>query len=194
MAKANIPSLGTEIVLNDNGLFKGAWARYMHELFARVGGGASYNLGGRFVTNTTPVGNVTGGEDILITENIPKNTIHNDGDIIEIVAFGITAANGTNKTIKLILGSTTLFSTGAVAFNNKSWCIRANIIRNGDALQFINATFNGDVALLTNTATFTSGTENFATTLAVKCTGTSGSSTTNDIIQKGLIINIFPAG
>ncbi len=166
----------------------------MFELWSRVGGSDLYNLGGRLITNNTAVGNVTSGEDALITYSLKKNTLHNDGDVIEIVAYGTTAANGNNKTIKLVLGSTTLFTTGVVAFNNKSWCIKATLTRTGAATQQIIATFQGDLALLTTTATFTAGTEDLTTNLTIKCTGTSGSSTTDDVIQKGLVITMFPAG
>lgn len=194
MAQANLPKVSSEPVINEQGIFNSSWARYMSELFLRIGGSDLYNLGGRLTTNNTAVGNVTGGEDDLITYSLKKNTLHNDGDILEIIAYGTTAANADNKTIKLILGSTTLFTTGVVAFNNKPWCIRAEITRTGSATQQVIATFNGDFALLTNTATFTAGTEDLTTTLTIKCTGTSGSSATNDIIQKGLVIKMFPAG
>ncbi len=192
MPKANIPSLSTEEVLNETGLFKGAWARYMHELWARIGGGDLYNLGGLLVSNTTAVGNITSGEDNLITYSLKKNTLHNEGDVLEITAYGTTAANGNNKTIKLILGSTTLFTTGVLAFNNKAWCIRSTITQITSVTQSIVTEFQGDFGLITNTVTVTAGAENLATTLTIKCTGTSGSSTTDDIIQKGLIVKLFP--
>ncbi len=165
----------------------------MFELWTRVGGSDLYSLGGQLYSSMTPVGNITSDEDTLITYTLPKNTLHNDTDVLEIVVFGITAANGNDKTIKLILGSTTLFSTGVVAFNNKPWCIRAEVTRTGAATQVSIATFNGDFALLTNTATYVAGTEDFTTNLVIKCTGTSGSSTTDDVIQKGLIVKLFPA-
>jgi hypothetical protein len=191
--KANLPSVANEQVINEKGMFKGAWARYMFELWSRVGGGDLYSLGGQLYSNMTAVGNVAGGEDDLITYTLPKNTLHNKADVLEITAFGITAANGNNKTIKLILGTTTLFSTGVLAFNNKPWCIRAEITRTDAATQVSIATFNGDFALLTNTATYIAGTEDFTTNLIIKCTGTSGSSTTDDVIQKGLTVKLFPA-
>lgn len=191
--KANLPSVNNEPVVNEAGLFKAAWARYMFELWTRVGGSDLYSLGGQLHSDMNAVGNIIGGEDDLIKYTLSKNTLHNDSDVLEIVAFGTTAANGNNKTIKLILGSTTLFSTGVVAFNNKPWCIRAEITRTAAATQVSIATFNGDFSLLTNTATYIAGAEDFTTNLIVKCTGTSGSSTTNDIVQRGLIIKLFPA-
>ncbi len=194
MAQANMPSVSTVPVLNEQGIFKSAWARYMFELWSRIGGGDLYNLGGRLITDNTAIGNITSGEDNLITFTLQKNTLHNDGDVIEIIAYGTTATNGNNKTIKLIIGSTTLFSTGVLAFNNKSWCMRSTITRTSSATQQAITTFSGDLSLLTTTATFVSGTEDFTTNLIIKCTGTSGSSTTDDVIQKGLVITMFPAG
>ncbi len=194
MGQANIPNVGNEPVVDGKGLFRSTWARYMSELSLRIGGSDLYNLGGRLTTDNTAIGNITSGEDNLITYSLKKNTLHNDGDVLEIVVYGTTAANGNDKTIKLILGSTTLFTTGALAFNNKTWCIRSVITRTGNATQQAITTFNGDLSLITTTAIFTAGTEDLTTTLTIKCTGTSGSSTTDDIIQKGLVITMFPAG
>lgn len=193
MSTANLPNVGNQVVLNKTGFFSIPWARYMNDLFLRVGGGSSYNLGGRLITNNTAVPNTGTSETDLITYSIQKNTLKNNGDILSIVAYGTTASNSNNKTIKLVLGSTVLFTTGAVAFNNKPWCLRSEITRTDTAKQQAITTFHGDFSVLTNTATFIAGTEDFTTPLTLKCTGTSGTAS-NDVIQKGLIINMFPAG
>lgn len=193
MAQANIPS-AQETVINDDKKFTSVWVRYMFELWKRVNGGALFNLGGRLTTITAAKGNVAGGEDDLISYILPKNTLQNNGDILEIIAYGTTAANADGKTIKLIFGATTLFDTGSIDFNSSAWCIRCEITCiSNTALQAI-ATFQGDFALLTSTSTFTDVTENLTTPLTIKCTGASASSETDDIIQKGLTIKMFPAG
>lgn len=191
MPKSNLPHL-TEPVLDSLNNFTNSWSKFFQELKLRIGADKGYSLGGLLENSTTAVGNVLGGEDNLIVYSLEKNTLLNAGDMLEIIAYGTTAANGNDKTIKLIIGSTTLFSTGLQAFNNKDWCMRCVLTRITSATQQAVTTFHGDFSLLTNTCDFVTGTENFATALTIKCTGTSGSSTTNDVVQKGLIIKQFP--
>ena len=94
------------------------------------------------------------------------------------------------KTIKLLLGSTELFTTGAIAFNNKDWQIKATLTRTGSATQKSITVFSGDTVLLTQVSDFVSGTEDFTTALTIKCTGEATSN--DDIIQQGLTIKFFP--
>lgn len=178
-----------EPVLSEN-FFTKAWSRFFSELAQRIGAGRSYTLGGQLTNDTTAVGNVGAGEDDLITYTLQKNTLENTGDVIDITAQGTTAANGNNKTIKLYLGSTVLFDTGAVALNNSAWSIRAQVTRTGSATQKSTAFFSGDISLVTQTATFVSGTEDLTTSLVVKCTGEATSN--DDIIQQSLTINFYP--
>lgn len=178
-----------ETVLNDENFSK-PWFRFFDLITNRVGLGNSYSLGGRLTTDTTSVGNVGSGADDLITFALEKNTLLNTGDALEITAYGTQAANANNKTIKLLLGSTELFSTGAVASNDKDWELTCRITRTGVATQKCTTSFNGDTVLVTQTANFVSGTENFATALTIKCTGEATSD--NDIVQQGLIIKFFP--
>lgn len=178
-----------EPVLNGE-TFRGTWSKYFEQVWRKVGGGAVYSLGGRLTTNTTAVGNVGSGADDLITYTLEKNTLSILGDVLEITAFGTGAANANNKTIKLLLGTTELFSTGAVGSNNKDWEINCKIIRTAAATQECISQFNGDTVLVTQTADYISGTEDFTTDLTIKCTGEATSN--DDIIQKGLIVKLFP--
>lgn len=189
MPKANLPNFQVP-VLSQYGFFTSRWVRFFHEVFVRMGGDKGYSLGGSLAINTTAVGNVGTGEDDLITYAMEKNVLLNAGDSVSIEAFGTFANNANNKTVKLILGSTTLFSTGAVAFQNQDWAIRSTIIRTGSATQKCITTFYTDYSDITNIADYVSGTEDFTTSLTIKCTGEATSN--NDIIQEGLIIKQFP--
>jgi hypothetical protein len=44
-------------------------------------------------------------------------------------AWGRTGANGNNKTVRILLGTTACYTTGAVAANNKDWLIEVEIRR-----------------------------------------------------------------
>ena len=186
-----IPPQARETVLNGENFSK-SWTRFFDELQRRIGGGLSYSLGGQLTNSTTSVGNVGSGADNLITFTLEKNTLLNAGDSLEITAYGTQAANANNKTIKLLLGSTELFSTGAVASNNKDWELTCRITRTGAATQKCITSFNGDTVLVTQTADHVSGTEDFTTALTIKCTGEATAN--NDIVQQGLIIKFFPVG
>ena len=188
MAKFNVPHSRGSVLSGD--LFAHSWSRFFQDVSRRIGSNKSYSLGGRLATVTTAVGNVGSGQDNLISYSLEKNTLLNAGETLEIVAFGSQAANGNNKTIKLIFGSTTLFSTGAVASNAKDWCIKATIIRTGAATQECITEFSGDTVLVTQTSDYVTATEDFTTALTIKCTGEATSD--NDIIQKGLVVKLFP--
>ncbi len=191
MGRANLPH-SSEPVIDEGNHFTIPWIKYFEQLKARIGAEKQYSLGGTLTSNTTAVGNITSGTDTLISFPMEKNTLLNIGDSIEITAYGTFAANANNKTTALVIGSTTLFTTGAVAFNGTDWCLRSLLTRLSVTTFQAITTFHGDFALLTNTTDFVSGSENFATALTIKCTGLSGGSTTNDIIQKGLLIKQFP--
>lgn len=193
MAKANIPSLATESVLNDKGLFKGAWARYMHELWQRVGGGDLYSLGGLLYSSTTTVGNITGGEDDLISYSLPRNTMHNDTDVLEIIAFGIYANNSHDKTLKFYFDGTLVYTTAIKTPQNTAWQITCRIMRITATTQKVIVSYSGEALGGAVNAFYTVTTVDLTVKNIIKCTGTSGSSATNDIVQEGLIVKLFPA-
>lgn len=169
-----------------------SWYKFFFQMWDRIGGGTQYNLGGTLTVSTTAVGNAGTGEDDLITYSLAKNTMGKTNDRLVIKAFGTFAANGNNKTIKLYLGSTQLFSTGAIAANAKDWCIESEIIRTGSATQEVITNCYTDTSLVGTITDYISGTEDFTTALTIKCTGEATSD--DDIIQKGLTINLFPRG
>jgi hypothetical protein len=166
------------------------WLRFFEDVARKIGSMGQHSLGGRLTTDTTAVGNVGSGADDLISYSLQKNTLNNVGDVLEITAYGTQAANGNNKTIKLVFGTTELFSTGAVASNAKDWEIRCTITRTAAATQNCSTVFLGDTVLVTQVADFVAGTEDFTTALTIKCTGEATSN--DDIIQKGLVVKFFP--
>jgi len=181
----------TAPVLEKNTLFTLAWKSFFRDLFARVAGTKDVMLGGVLHTDVTAVGNVGSGEDTLITYTLPSAVMSTDEDVIEIEAFGTLAANGNSKNIKLYFGSQVIFTTGAVASNAKDWHIKATVVRSGAATQVITSAFSGDTVLVTQTADYVAGTQSLAASVVIKCTGEA--TTTNDIVQQGLIVKLFPA-
>lgn len=148
------------------------------------------NLPKLLAADTTAVGNVGAGEDTLIAYNLPAGTMANDGDTIEIDAWGRFANNANNKSLNLYFGSTLLFLTGALAFQNTKWHFHAVVTRVDATNQRAVATFGGDVTLVTATSQITSPTETLSGAVTIKCTGEATAN--DDIYQEGLVVKYFP--
>lgn len=193
--KVALPGLSSSAV-DSNGIFASAWTIFFTGIWNKLGRGSDIGLGGVIISNSTAVGSVGGGEDTLITYTLPKGLLGTTGDVLEIQAFGIFAANGNTKTVILYFGSTAIYTTTAVAANGGNWAFRAVITRTGAATQNVLATLDSSNATVRavmgfNTA-FTAATETLADALVVKCTGTGTAD--NDIVQKSLIVKYFPNG
>lgn len=152
-------------------------------------GGIDLPIGATLHTDTTSVGNVGAGEDTLITYSMNANTLSSNGNYLEILAWGTTAANANNKRIKLKIGTTTLLDTTAVAANNASWFINARLIRTAASAEQSIASILSDSSLIVDSATYTDVTEDTTTALDIFCTGEATND--NDIVQKGLIIKWY---
>jgi hypothetical protein len=81
--------------------------------------------------STTGVQNTGAGEDDLITYSMPANTLEQNGQGVRITAWGITAANANNKTVKAYFGNLQVFTTGVLAANNRDWRIEVVLYRSG---------------------------------------------------------------
>lgn len=125
----------------------------------------------RIATQVGPVGNTGSSETDLLTTNIVIGTLAKQNSSILIFACGNTAANANNKTLKLYLGSTELFTTGAFAGNNISWTLQAEIVRNGASAQAYWTQFFGS-ATLTSKVTTGTATVSLASNQTLKLTGT----------------------
>lgn len=123
----------------------------------------------RLATQNGPVGNTGAAETDLMQFQLNFNTLGNIGKSIQILAAGKTAANANNKTFKLKLGATTLFTSGAIALNNKDWTFQGEIVSNGSTSQIIWGQFTSNgAATIVNTTT---ASENLGTNLVIKFTG-----------------------
>lgn len=147
------------------------------------------NLGATLAVDTTEVGNVGVGEDTLISYTLASNTLIADTQHLEIYAWGTTAANANNKTVKLYLGSTLILQSAAAAVNNVGWSINARLVRTGAAAQQSSATLLSNNSSFAELGVFASLAEDLTADLDIYCTGEATSD--DDIIQKGLIIKWF---
>jgi len=143
-------------------------------------------------TNSTAVGNVTTGEDDLMTFTFPADAFSADGQGVELHAWGTGANNANTKTLKVYFGSE--MESGTLLANNgiQNWEITARILRTGASTQDYMAIVSRPAAsgvpveFRTHNGTLTE-TETGAITIRVTGEGTS----TNDIVQHGMVITYF---
>lgn len=137
----------------------------------------------------TVVGNVTTGEDDLMSYTIPADALAQAGHLIRVIAWGSLANNANAKTLKGYFGSGTFLSLSMTASAALNWYVDAYIIRTGSDTQDTLAQVQEGVATLaaskqaTILGTLTAD-EDVANTL--KFTGEATS--TNDILQEGMIV------
>ena len=158
---------------------------------ATIGAGGGQDrakIGGVLNVNTTAVGNVGGGEDNLITYPVKPNTLSEDGKIVRMTAFGTTAANGNTKAVKCYFGAT-LVTNISTAGSAVDWRHQITVIRTGAATQMAVGTFGFEDGV--GNMNYATPTEDTGTSITVKCTGQSTESTTNDIVQRGLIVEVM---
>lgn len=141
----------------------------------------------RIHTNTTAVGNVGAGEDDLMTASIEANRLYENGQVLELIAWGTTAANANNKRVRLYVGGTMVLDSGALASNNKSWVLRATVIRTGATTGAVIAEgqFNGAEIQSLYTALVVAST-GWDAAQTVKVTGEATAD--NDVQQRAVLI------
>lgn len=162
--------------------------------FAANSTAVSVRAGGTLTSgvNATDVGNVGGGEDDLMTFTLAASVLAVDLDRLEIDAAFTFAANANNKTVKFYFGSSSQYSTGALAINSGSMVIRVTVVRTGAATQDVFLTAGADNTLLTTAllGKYTTATETLSGAITIKFTGTGTSD--NDVVQKNMVIKFFP--
>lgn len=139
--------------------------------------------------NHTAVGNVTTGEDDLITYTIPAATLGVAKDRIEIDASGTFANSVNNKRLRAYFGATLIFDSGALAITAATnWVFRAAIIRTGAATQESFANLSTSSSTLAAYAFIAAPTETLSGTVIVKLTGEA--TDTNDVVQETMITSV----
>ena len=152
-------------------------------------GGSAVNPAGVLSVNTTSNGNTAvTSEEILMSYSLPAKTLSATGKGIKIRAWGTTAANADNKTIKLYFGSAVI-TTPTAATNNKGWEVELEVFRTGSGTQVVFG--KGQVDTTNVTPLVTTGTETDTGAITIKVTGTAGTANANDIVAKGLIIEML---
>jgi hypothetical protein len=135
-----------------------------------------------FTTSTPTTGTI---EETLASYAMPANLLNRNGQRLFIRAWGTTAANGNNKTQRLMLGSTQLVTTGALAANDKDWQLNAIVIRTGQASATSTALGSANAAGVAHDVV--ASTEDFSTALTIALKATDASSAA-DTTLKGFTV------
>lgn len=143
---------------------------------------------------TTPVGNVGGGEDTLLTTTIPAAAMSVDGQWADVEACLEFAANGNNKTAKLKYGATTLYDSGAVAQNGGCLVLRGRIYRTGATTQrwHLTAIPSTGGALVVTAGSGTAA-ETLSGAVNLVVTGESAAGADGDVSARSLAVTWRPA-
>lgn len=141
---------------------------------------------GRITTNTTPVGNVTTGEDDLMTYTVKANVLSADGKALRVRAWGSYANNGNTKTLKAYFGATGLTLDSSVAAN-VSWVAEVEVIRTGATAQILRGSL-GTAGVSWDVPTPVTPAETLSGAVVFKFTGEG--TATNDVVQSGMIIEV----
>lgn len=126
---------------------------------------------------------------ILKTYLLPGGTVVNPGDEIHIDAVWLFAANGNTKTATLTYGASTIWSSGAHAFNGEPTVVRSRIVViSGNAEDVSSGTIG------TNTIpiipSLISAAEVISADVTITATGQNGSASANDVICRELVVTI----
>lgn len=162
-------------------------------LYVKAGGsaGAIAKVGGTIAVDSTQTGNITTGVDTIQTYSLPANTLFTDKDSIRGFVAGTFAANANNKQVILKFGATTLFATGAVAFNTGDWRIDFEVVRTGAATQKASARWTCDNTSLDESHDYTAPAETLSGAITILVTGEGTS--TDDIVKQMFKVSFDPA-
>lgn len=155
----------------------------------QMGTGSGYaNFSGKATVNTTPVGNVGGGTDDLMTYSLPTNSLSAAGKGVRITAWGTTANNANAKTVTMNFGTTVISSTALTISIAGHWRIVADVFSTGTDAQAWGSSVTGGATSLADAETGTS-TQDDGAAITIKCTG--AATADNDISQKFLMVEFI---
>lgn len=142
-------------------------------------------------SNVTNVGNNTIGETDLMTYTLPANLLGRNAEAIYVSALFAFAANANNKTVKMYLGATQLFTTGAIAANGDFGRVDAVIFRTGSSAQRYAVNYlHSDAALVPAFMSGGTGAIDLTASVVIKFTGESGILALDDVVQNFMKVEL----
>lgn len=146
-------------------------------------------IAGSIVDNTTVVGAVTQNTDNpLNSVSLNDEHLALRGRGLMIAAYGITAANGNTKDIKLFLGATAIATITDSTASGKDWQFLVFLLRTGTDTQsgFVLGLVDG--ALVAATSINFTASEDANVAITIKTTGNNNSAAASAATGKGLVV------
>lgn len=136
------------------------------------------------------MGNRGTGEDELIVYNMPTNVLSTGNMLVRATAWGTTRSNANTKILRGYFGSAST-GMGYIHSHGVSWRAVMEVVRTGAAtedscLKIEGASTAGTVSTASIAITTSTLTEDTTSILQIKLTGTA--TTTDDIVQQGLMV------
>jgi uncharacterized cupin superfamily protein len=129
----------------------------------------------------------TGGEDDLLSHNLPAGRLASSGHAVRIQAWGVAAATTIAKRVRLYFGSQVVLDSSNLVMNDVAWRAEALVTRVSTVAQRASGLFTQGSTLPITAAINT--TQAMGSTLEIKVTGqATGSTSAAELTARGLLV------
>lgn len=151
-------------------------------------GASSAQVGGNLSNNIAPIGNIGAGPDDLQTYTVAAGTLDADGDTLDVLMCFHVANNADAKRIDVSIGGTAVLADGNLGSSALAPKALISIIRISNTVARVTANWLGGAATIASS--FNDIACNWTTTGFVLKGIATTATTTNDIVQDRLSVNI----
>ena len=144
-----------------------------------VGGGGSA-VNNVLDVNTTTVGNITTGEDVLYSFTVDKDSVDDNEDVLTVRWSGTLAGNGNTKTIKAYLGDDPIVNFSGTF--TSTWTVQCEIVFIDENSQKSSCTIVGASSGITHSSVVADLDQDLSSDVVIQLTGEATS--TNDIVKE----------
>lgn len=142
-------------------------------------------------TAETSTPNNTNETDLTVTQ-VPPNTLGVNGQSLRYTCYGVVAANGNTKQMRLYFGATVMADTSAIALNNGTWRLDATVTRTSPTAQkFVSNVSSNNNGVLPFLLSSGAASETLTGSVTMKVTGQNGAASAGDITVKGCLTELL---
>lgn len=130
-------------------------------------------------------------DDVLFSVSLPAHSFDTVGRGVSIMAFGATAGNTHDKRIRVLFGSSVVFSTGTITSNGLGWQLTLTVYKSGASTQLATATGNVGTAVVAVPVPI-AGSETDTGAITISVTGASQTTgAASDVVGNGLVVTFM---
>lgn len=151
-------------------------------------------VGGRLTQSTTQATSASTTETDLHSYTIAANTLATNGDTIIFRGSGTFQASAFTKQVKIKLGGTTIFDSGALGISlATNWVYDGEIIRSSSGNQKCNVNFSTSSGTLSAYASYQATAITDSSSMILKSTGQVGTTGGTDVQEETFSVEFIPA-